>query len=259
VRITVLGKSPSWQDADGACSGYLVEEQGFRMVVDCGNGAFAKLRRFAEYADVDAVVISHLHADHFLDLVPFSYALRFGPSRQPAAGGPEPERPVLHAPPGARECFRRVTGAWGSEELIESAFALAEYDPAEVLHTGPLTLRFQPVPHFVEAHAIEITSAAGGGRFTFGADSGPSEDLCRFALDTDLLLIEATLPEAEEDGVRGHMTAAEAGEHGRRARARRLVLTHLTDELDAARAEEDAERAFGGPVEIAREGAVYDV
>jgi ribonuclease BN (tRNA processing enzyme) len=258
VRITVLGKSPSWQDADGACSGYLVEEQGFRMLVDCGNGVFAKLRRFVDYPDVDAVVISHLHADHFLDLVPFSYALRFAPGRQPAPGAPEPERPVLHAPPGAQECFRSVTGAWGSEDLIESAFALTEYDPAQVLHAGPLTIRFQPVPHFVPANAIEITSAAGGGRFTFGADSGPSEDLWRFALDTDLLLIEATLP-APEVGLRGHMTAQEAGEHGRNARARRLVLTHLTDQLDAATAEEAAERAFGGPVEIAREGAVYDV
>jgi ribonuclease BN (tRNA processing enzyme) len=258
VRITVLGKSPSWQDADGACSGYLVEEQGFRMMVDCGNGVFAKLRRFADYSDVDAVVISHLHADHFLDLVPFSYALNFGPRRQAPPGGAEPERPALHGPPGAEKCFRRVTGAWGSEDLIESAFALGEYDPAQVLHAGPLTLRFQLVPHFVDAYAIEITSAAGGGRFTFGADSGPSEELCRFALDTDLLLMEATLLKAEE-GLRGHMTAAEAGEHGRKARARRLVLTHMTDELDAARAEEDAERAFGGPVEIAREGAVYDV
>jgi ribonuclease BN (tRNA processing enzyme) len=258
VRITVLGKSPSWQDVDGACSSYLVEEQGFRMVVDCGNGAFAKLRRFADYADVDAVVISHLHADHFLDLVPFSYALRFGPSAA-APGDAAAKRPVLHAPPGAQECFRRVTGAWGSEDLIESAFTLSEYDPAQVLHAGPLTLRFQPVPHFVDSNAIEITSAADGTRFTFGADSGPSEDLCRFALDTDLLLLEATLPVPEDDGPRGHMTAAEAGEHGRKARARRLVLTHLTDELDAVAAEEAAEQAFGGAVEIAREGAVYDL
>jgi 7,8-dihydropterin-6-yl-methyl-4-(beta-D-ribofuranosyl)aminobenzene 5'-phosphate synthase len=64
VRITVLGKSPSWQDADGACSGYLVEEDGFHLLLDCGNGVFSKLRRFIDYVDVDAVVISHLHADH---------------------------------------------------------------------------------------------------------------------------------------------------------------------------------------------------
>jgi ribonuclease BN (tRNA processing enzyme) len=265
VRITVLGKSPAWQDVDGACSGYLVEDQGFRLLVDCGNGVFSKLRRFTDYVDVDAVVISHLHADHFLDLVPFAYALTYAPRQQPVPvahwpGTAHPACPVLHAPPGARECFRRVVGAWGNENLIENAFDLREYGADDVLHAGPLTVRFQRVPHFVPTHAVEVTSAAGGGsRVTYGADSSPSDELCAFARGTDLLLIEATLPRPERDGVRGHLTPAEAGEHGRKAGAGRLVLTHLSDELDAVWAEEEAERTFGGPVEIAREGAVYDV
>ena len=89
--------------------------------------------------------------------------------------------------------------------------------------------------------------------------SSPSEDLCEFASGTDLVLIEATLPRPERAGPRGHLTPAEAGEHGRKAGARRLVLTHLSDELDAAWAEAEAERTFGGPVEIAREGAVYEL
>jgi ribonuclease BN (tRNA processing enzyme) len=265
VRITVLGKSPSWQDVDGACSGYLVEEQGFHLLVDCGNGVFSKLRRFVDYVDVDAVVISHLHADHFLDLVPFSYALTYAPRQQPVPvdgwpGTDSPACPALHAPPGARDCFRRVVGAWGSEDLIENAFALREYDPAEVLHAGPLTVRFQPVPHFVPSHALEITSALDGGkRLTYGADSSPSEELCAFARATDLLLIEATLARPERAGPRGQLTPGEAGAHGRRAGARRVVLTHLSDELDAAWAQEEAEREFGGPVEIAREGATYEL
>jgi ribonuclease BN (tRNA processing enzyme) len=265
VRITVLGKSPSWQDADGACSGYLVEEQGYRLLIDCGNGVFAKLRRFADYVAVDAVVISHLHADHFLDLVPFSYALTYAPRQQPVPvdrwpGTDHPARPVLHAPPGARDVFRRVVGAWGNEDLIENAFDLREYAADDVLHAGPLTVRFQLVPHFVDTHAIELTAAAGGGRrLVFGADSSPSDALCEFARDAELLLIEATLPRPEREGQRGHLTPAEAGEHGQKAGARRLVLTHLSDELDAVWAEEEAERTFGGPVEIAREGAVYEL
>ena len=64
MRITVLGKSPSWQDAAGACSGYLVEEGDFTLLLDCGNGVFSKLRRHCDYVDVDAVLITHLHADH---------------------------------------------------------------------------------------------------------------------------------------------------------------------------------------------------
>jgi ribonuclease BN (tRNA processing enzyme) len=153
-----------------------------------------------------------------------------------------------------------VVGAWGNEDLIENAFALREYDPREVLHAGPLTLRFQPVPHFVATNAVEVMSALGAGaRLTYGADSSPSHDLCTFARGTDLLLIEATLPRPERDGPRGHLTPSEAGEHGRRAGARRLVITHLSDELDAGWAQREAQRTFGGPVEIAREGAVYDL
>ena len=79
MRLTILGKSPSWQDADGACSGYLLQDGDTSLLVDCGNGVFAKMRRFVDYVDVDAVVLSHLHADHFLDLVPFSYALTYAP------------------------------------------------------------------------------------------------------------------------------------------------------------------------------------
>jgi ribonuclease BN (tRNA processing enzyme) len=252
VRLTVLGKSPSWQDVDGACSGYLVEHEGFRLLLDCGCGVFAKLRRFADYATVDAIVISHLHADHFLDLVPFSYALTYAPRAEP------PGHPALYAPPGARDCFRRVTGAWGDERLIEKAFTLREYDPAAPLAAGPLQVRFQPVPHVGATHAVEVR-AATGGRLTFSADGAPSEALWTFARDTDLLLIEATLPEPEPEEPRVHMTAAEAGEHGRKAGARRLVLTHLTDELDPVRARQEAEREFGGPVAVAQEGAVYEL
>jgi ribonuclease BN (tRNA processing enzyme) len=251
VRLTVLGKSPSWQDADGACSGYLVEEDGARLLLDCGNGVFGKLRAVADYHDVDVVVITHLHADHFLDLVPYAYALTYGPRRR------DPP-PVLHAPPGALACWRRVVGAWGNEDLIEAAFDVREYDPGETLHAGPLTIRFRPVPHFVPANAVELVAAAGG-RLTFGADHGPSPELCEFARGTDLLLIEATLVAPEASGMRGHITAAEAGEHGAAAGAERLVIAHISDELDLEAARLDAERTFGRPVELATAGARYTV
>src|SRR3712207_5871817 len=111
MRLTVLGKSPSWQDAGGACSGYLVEEGDTVVLVDCGNGVFSKLRQFRDYVDVDAVVISHLHADHFLDLVPYSYALTYAPRQQPVPvggypGTDSPARPALHTPPQSTEVFR---------------------------------------------------------------------------------------------------------------------------------------------------------
>ncbi|HEX8066993.1 MAG TPA: MBL fold metallo-hydrolase [Thermoleophilaceae bacterium] len=262
MRLTVLGKSPSWQDADGACSGYLVEEGATSVVVDCGNGVFGKLRRYRDYTRVDAVVLSHLHADHWLDLVPFSYALTYAPRQQPVPvdrwrGTSSPARPLLLAPRGATECFRRVAGTWGNEDLVENAFRVEEYTADDRPQVGPLRFEFQPVPHFTETFAIRVQSANGGGRLAFGADSRPSIDLVEFAHECDLLLVEATLPRPERSGERGHLTPREAGEHGRAAAARRLVLTHISDELDALWARAEAEDAFGGPVEVAREGAVY--
>jgi len=264
VRVTVLGKSPSWQDAGGACSGYLVEDGDTSVLLDCGNGVFAKLRCHRDYTELDAVVLSHLHADHFLDLVPYSYALTYAPRQQPVPvhvwpGTSTPARPLLYAPPGARETFRRVVGAWGSADLIENAFDLHEYDPADELQIGDVRVRFCEVPHFVPTCAIELRSGNGGGRFVYGADSAPNEKLVEFADGADLLMVEGTLPRPEREGPRGHLTPAEAGQHAARARAARVVITHISDELGDDWARGEAERGYGGQVEVASEGAVYEV
>jgi ribonuclease BN (tRNA processing enzyme) len=261
VQVTVLGKSPAWQDVDGACSGYLIEEDGFRLLLDCGNGVFSKLRRVSDYVSLDAVLISHLHADHFLDLVPFAYALTYAPRQQPVpvAGWPgtdTPARPRLYAPPGATEMFHRLMGCWDNEDLIEQAFELREYRELDELRAGPLTIRFCEVPHYTSTYAVGIASSAGG-RLTYSADCSPNEQLIEFARHADMLLIEATLPRPERTGVRGHLTPREAGEHGRRAGVKRLVVTHFSDELDRDWAQEEASQGFGAPAELAEHGAVY--
>jgi ribonuclease BN (tRNA processing enzyme) len=254
VRITVLGKSPAWQDAGGACSGYLIEADGVRLLLDCGNGVFAKLRAACDFTTVDAVVISHLHADHFIDLVPYSYALAYSHAAR-AAGS----RPRLHVPPGGREKLRRITGAWDAEDLIEHAFELHEYDAADELELGSLRVAFHEVPHFIRTHAVRVREVGAGGTFTYGADCRPNDAIVAFARDTDLLMLEATLEQPEEGGCRGHLTPAEAGEHAQRAGAGGLVLTHFSADHDDAWARTEAERTFGAPVELAREGAVYEV
>ena len=260
MQITVLGKSPSWQDADGACSGYLIQEGEQTLLLDCGNGVFSKLRRVLDYVEVTAVVISHLHADHFLDLVPFSYALTYAPRQQPVpvAGWPgtsKPVRPQLFAPVGAGEVFRNIVGCWGQEDLIEHAFEIHEFDAPDELTIGAFSVKFCEVPHYTPTYAVDLRS--NGSRMTYSADCSPNEELVAFARDTDMLLIEATLPRPERTGERGHLTPGEAGEHGRRAGARRLVITHFSDELDAGWAQAEARHSYGGEVELAREGAVY--
>jgi len=249
--MTVLGKSPATPDANGANSGYLIRHAGFTLLLECGSGVFGKLRGVCDPAEVDAVLITHLHADHVLDLFTFSLALTYdhrGDGR----------RPELWAPPESERAFAALGAIFDAEHLISSAFVLAEYDPDRKLNLGPFTISFCEVPHYVPAWACDLSSD-DGRRLTFGADCGPNDAIVELARDTDLLMLEATEGPGPYLGgaFRGHLTATEAGELARRAGAGRLLLTHYSDELDAALLRAAGEAAFGAPVEVAAEGASY--
>jgi ribonuclease BN (tRNA processing enzyme) len=263
MKLTVLGKSPSWQDAGGACSGYLVTQGDTNVLLDCGNGVFGKLRQYSDYTEVDAIFISHLHADHFLDLVPFAFGLTYAPRQQakPVGDWPgtdSPARPVLFGPPGARAAFNEVCGIWGMCGLIEDAFDFREYDPEERIEVDGLAMTFREVPHFIQTYAIEVTGP-DGERVTYGADCRPNDSLVDLARDTDLLIAEATIPAPEGFDHRGHMTPAEAGECAAAAAARRLLVTHISDELDPEWAAAEAARFFDGRLDVAREGMEIDL
>lgn len=249
MRLTVLGKSPAWQDAGGACSGYLVELADVAVLLDCGHGVFAKLRRFREPGRLDAVVLSHLHPDHISDLLPYAYALTVAPKARQRAG------PRLLVPPGGLEVLRALEASLSVDGLLAGAFELEAYDPPAGAEIGLLRLTFQAVPHYAPTWAISVQS--DDRRLVYGADCGPSGELVAFARDVDLLVLEATLAEPEPERPRGHLSAREAGLLARRAGARRLVLTHFSDELDRLATRREGAAGFGAPVELAREGAVF--
>jgi len=249
VELTVIGKSPAWQDASGACSGYLISEQGHTLLLDCGAGVFGKLRAVCDYAALDAVLITHLHPDHFFDLVSLGIALRFSPR------GPLP-RPALHVPPGARDQLRQMSAIWAAADHFERAFEVSDYDPSGRLAIGPLSARFVAVPHFIPTYAVELTGT-DGRRLTFGADCAFNDELAEFARGTELIMLEATDVAASPGPGRGHMTAREAGELGRRAEAGRLLVTHFSDEFDRDRVRQEAAAGFGADVELAAEGARF--
>jgi ribonuclease BN (tRNA processing enzyme) len=255
VRFTVLGKSPAWQDAGGACSGYLAREGDYALLIDCGNGVFAKLREQLAYTDVDEVLISHIHGDHILDLVPFAYALTLG-------GDPDRPRtrPGLLLPEGGISALRDLTGVWGGGGLIEKAFESNEYDSSDALELGPIRVGLHSVPHFTATHAVELT-APSGRRLVYGADCRFSEELIEAARGAELLIAEATLrePDPAPPHKRGHMSAEEAGELAARAGVGRLVLTHISDEADLERAQEAAAARFDGPVELAAAGRTWEL
>ena len=254
VELTVLGKSPAMPDAGGAHSGYLITHAGFTLLLECGGGVFAKLRAYADPAAVDAVLITHLHADHMLDLLPFSFALATG------LLGSHRRQPLLWGPPGATAAFKAYSEAVGMADQINDGFWVREYDPARELKLGPIAVSFCTVPHFIPAWACDLR-APNGRRLTFGGDCGPNEKIIQLGRDTDLLMLEATEGPGphQAGGPRGHLTAAEAGAIAHHAGARRLLITHYSDQHDVVALRGAAERAFGGPVELAAEQARFAI
>lgn len=254
MEITVTGKSNAWTDAGGASSSFLVSENDFRLLVDCGTGVFAKLRTVCRYTDIDAILVSHLHADHILDLIPYSFALCYSTEKTG-------HRPRLLGPPGFSELCNGLGRVFGFGDQLHRAFDIHEYREEDELDIGPLHARFCEVPHFVPAYASELTTQAGA-RLTYGSDCGYNVPLVEFAMDTDLLILEATLGgdrAPSPDDLSGHMTARQAGELARTARAQRLVLTHFSDEIDASAIEREGTVGFGAPVQLAHEQARFTV
>jgi ribonuclease BN (tRNA processing enzyme) len=253
--VTVLGASPAWPNAGGACSGYLVSNGSDVVLIECGFGILSRVRERLELDQLKAVIISHLHADHFMDLVPLRYGLKYGALRS------DPSLP-LFAPPGATEFFARLGGALDNDpHFFDGTFNLNEYQPDRPLEIGSLTLEFRQVKHYVPSYAMAIHA---GKKLAYSADAAPCPVLTEVASKADLFLCEAAIESTKDDDPspshRGHMTAVEAADIARLAGARRLLLTHYraNGTRDGALAAE-ARSVFGGPAEFAEEGRTYSV
>ena len=251
--VTVLGSSPSWPRPGGACSGYLLAAQGTNVLVDCGPGVAGRLFARVGLEALSAIVISHMHADHVLDLVSLRKAIKHG-----RLGGAMPTTVLL--PPGGIGKLGELGRALnGDERFFSDAFSLEEYDPGLPALLGPLTFSFRRVQHSAPCYAMRITA---GGTLVFSGDSGPSDALVEHARAADLFLCEAAVASAADDrsDQRSHLTPSEAGELARRAGVRRLLLTHAAfDPRDPERPVREAAATYAGPVELAREEATYSV
>lgn len=246
MQLTVLGCAGSYPRADSACSSYLVEAEGFRLLVDMGSGSMSALMRHCSLDRVDAVFLSHLHADHWLDLVPYGVARKIAP------GGPLAPLPVW-GPPGTAAA---ITGAGGDADR----FDVTELAPGEV-RIGPFAVHTLLMAHPVPTFGVRLSH--DGHVLTYSADTGPHEGLIELALDADALLCEAAFldPAAGEPPHPGglHLTARQAGEHAQRARVARLLLTHLVATNDPARTATEAREGFVADVELVRPDTVYNI
>jgi ribonuclease BN (tRNA processing enzyme) len=223
------------------------------ILLDLGCGALGKLQLTTSFSELDAIVVSHMHADHFFDLVPLRYGLKYG--EKPLA-----QRLPLWLPPGGRETLeslRRVIGRDDNLDFFEGVFAIREYGAAEPVTIRGVRLRFCATRHYVEAFSIRADF--DGRSLAYSADTAPSEAVAEHARDSALFLCEASLGLGMEEGERGHLSASEAGEMARRANAGRLVLTHYPAAARPAELIEAARERFAGPVECAVDGAELTV
>jgi len=248
MGVRVLGSSPSVQRPGRACSSYLVRTRDATVALDLGSGALGNLNAAIEYPRVDAVVVSHMHADHFLDVVPLRYGLKYGPLRRE-------RRMPLWLPPGGVRVLRTLCGAFVSEgagDFLDEVFDVAEYAADRPLEINDLRLTFGPTRHYIRTYAIR--AERDGVSVVYSADTAPCESVVEHARDCSLFLCEATLGLGSEESPRGHSSAREAGEMARRAGAGELALTHYGGGEDASQLAEAAGSAFGGRIRVADDG-----
>ena len=250
MRLTIIGCSGSFPGPDSPASCYLLEAEGFRLLIDLGNGALGVLQRHAGLFGIDAICLSHLHADHCLDLASYWVARRYAP------GGPKPPIPV-YAPSGAAE---RMALAYGpdpeSAPRMTDAFHFMTLTPGR-RRIGPFLITTERMNHPVETFGFRVEH--GGRILAYSADTGPCEALVGLARRADLLLCEASFLEGADLPGDLHLTGRQAGEHAERAGVRHLVLTHLVPWNDKRLSFAEASAAFTGTLSLAAQGHEFDL
>ncbi|HYT09077.1 MAG TPA: MBL fold metallo-hydrolase [Mycobacteriales bacterium] len=248
MKLTVLGCSGSVPGPDSPASSYLVEYEGFRLLLDLGSGAFGALQRHHDPGAVDAVVLSHLHPDHCLDLCAYVVWLRY------AVPEAVPRIPVL-GPPGTHH---RLAAAYdpASRTVLHDVFDFAALAPGE-RELGPFRLRFERVNHPVETYAVRLQ--AGDRALAYSGDTGVGDALVTLAAGSDALLCEASFVDGADNPPNLHLTGREAGEHASKAGVGRLLVTHVPPWVDRDRVAAAAAAAFAGRSELAGADRTYEI
>lgn len=225
MRLRVIGCSPAWPNPGSAHSGYVVESNGDRVLLDCGPGVLARLREESPWPHVDAIVISHFHLDHWGDLVPWVWGSMF------RAQNGDTRAPELWVPPGGASTLRAAGLLLGFEDMFERVFDVRQYEEATPFRAAGLEVTALRLPHYqLLTFGFRVTD--GERVLAYSGDSAPAPELAELARDADVFLCEATLERGELDGEpRGHLDADEATAAFRASGAARLLFTHRPHEL----------------------------
>ena len=246
MRLTVVGCAGSFPGPDSPASCYLLEADGFRLVIDFGNGSLGALQKYTGLFDIDAVCLSHLHADHCVDLYSYSVARSYSPA------GVQPAIPV-YGPAGSAKRMSLIHGPDGDDGLMRQRFTFETLAPGRMT-IGPFDVQLAHMNHPVETFAFRFS--ADGRSLVYTGDTGETEAVPELAAGVDVFLSEAAFLEGPNLPPNLHLTARQAAAYASRAGVGELVLTHLQpwNNLDDARAE--AASAFTGDLDIAAAGQV---
>jgi len=256
LEIIVLGCWAPYPRAGGACSGYLVRAAGLNILLEAGNGSLSRLMSLIDFRRLDAVIVSHLHHDHYLDLFPLRHALegarrdgsRADPLKLLVPAAPAAEFNLLA---GYRKAFAAVPIESLPEERMAGGFTVRR------LELDGLTCWFLSTRHSLPGYSVAVE---GAGRLVFSGDTARTKGLAALAEGADLFLCEASGLDSDAGYLKdAHLTARQAGEVAGEARAGRLLVTHFWPEYDPAELAALAGEGFGGPVEPVREGETYRV
>ena len=243
MKLTVLGAQGTWPGPGGECSGYLVSHDGYHLWLDAGTGTFSRLQEQVSVGAIGAVLISHGHADHFIDMIPAFYARHYG--KLGGSGLP------CYSPEGFMDLAALLVSENGRNVLAE-AFAFTDVVDGETFDVGPFRVSAFEMTH-IGVQSLGYRIEAGGSVLAYTGDTGPSDQVLKLAENADTFLCEATWRHAE-DLLPFHMSARQAAEHAAKAGADTLVLTHIWPTLDTEGSRAEAAEVFERKIEVARGG-----
>ena len=257
MELTVLGCWSPYPRPGGACSGYLVREGGTAVMLEAGNGALSRLGLHFDFRQLTAVVVSHLHPDHYMDLYCLRHAIE-GAIREGTRARPLPLF-LPGQPAGPYQELASYTKAF--EAVVVENLPRLEIAPGLQVRqakVGEITLDFMNAVHSRPGYGVALTGA--GGRLVFSGDTAGNRDLEQLARGADLFLCESSGLDNDVEYLRGvHLTARQAGELALKAGVKRLLLTHFWPLYRREEFCRQAGEGFGGTVEAALEGQVYPV
>jgi ribonuclease BN (tRNA processing enzyme) len=238
MKLTVIGFWGGYPKKNAASSGYLLEHDGFQLLVDCGSGVLSKIQNIIQPEDLDAVLISHYHPDHIADIGVLQHARLI----QGFLGKEFPTLPIYGHHFDQNE-FTKLTYKNITEGIA--------YVPNEVLTVGPFRVTFLKTDHPVPCYAMRIE--AGGKVVVYTADSSFKDEFIEFSRNADVLLCECNFYGHQNGKSAGHMNSIDAGQFAQKAAVKQLILTHLPHYGSLSELVSEASSQFTGIIKLADE------